>query len=134
MHIAQLLHHVQCTFALPINCIYAWTDSTIVLKWLVGNPRCFKTYVGNHISHILKLTSPDQWNHVDGTNNPADCASRGLLPSKLLEHKLWWNGPKWLKLPSSEWPIQSSYSDVNPTTEEGEVYIHATTQQLVHIN
>ena len=61
--LARLLHHVQQTFSLPLNCVHAWTDSTIVLNWLVGNPRRFKTYVGNRISHILELTSPDRWNH-----------------------------------------------------------------------
>ena len=92
--LARLLHHVQNTCGLPLNCVYAWTDSTIVLSWLVGNPRRFKTYVGNRISYILELTSPDRWNHVDGADNPADCASRGLLPSELLGHGLWWDGPK----------------------------------------
>ena len=123
--LARLLYHVQNTFGLPLNCVYAWTDSTIVLSWLVGNPRRFKTYVGNRIYHILELTSPDRWNHVDGADNPADCASRGLLPSELLGHELWWDGPKLLKLPSSEWPKQSSLPDVDPSGEERE----ETTQQ-----
>lgn len=39
-----------------------------------------------------------------GVLNPADCASRGLLPSELLTHDLWWNEPSWLSLPTSEWP------------------------------
>ena len=37
--------------------------------------------------------------------------------------------PKWLKLPSSEWPKQSSLPDVDPSGEEREVCVHATTQQ-----
>ena len=127
--LAQLLHHVQQAFDLPLSCVYAWTDSTIVLNWLVGNPRRFKTYVGNRVSHILELTSPDRWNHVDGVDNPADCASRGLLPSELLEHKLWWNGPAWLKLPSSDWPKQSPPPDVEPVEEEKAVCAHTTMQQ-----
>ena len=86
--LAQLLHHVQHVF----NCLYAWTDSTIVLSWLVGNPRRFKTFVGNRISYIVELISPNRWRHVNGTDNPADCASRGLFPSELLDHNLWWNG------------------------------------------
>ena len=86
--LARLLHHVRQAFGVPLNCVHAWTDSNIVLSWLVGNPRRFKTYVGNRVSYILELTSPDRWNHVDGADNPADCASRGLLPSELLEHEL----------------------------------------------
>ena len=78
--LAQLLHHVKKVFDLPFSNAYAWTDSTIVLGWLVGNPRHFKTYVGNRISYIMDLIPPDRWNHVNGCENPADCASRGLYP------------------------------------------------------
>ena len=78
----------------------------IVLDWLVRNPRCFKTYVGNRVSCIIELLSPSQWNHVVGIQNPADCASRGHFPSELLEHDLWWNGPEWLYLTPDEWPKQ----------------------------
>ena len=84
--------------------VFCWTDSTIVLSWLEGNPRRFKTYVGNRVSYIIDLISPERWNHVEGDNNPADCASRGIYPSELLNHNLWWKGPIWLSLPQSEWP------------------------------
>ena len=39
-----------------------------------------------------------------GAENPADCASRGILPLELLDHTLWWEGPPWLKLDTSDWP------------------------------
>ena len=86
--LAQLLHHVQGVFHLPVDSVYAWTDGMIVLSWLVGNPRRFKTYIGNRVSHTIELIPPDRWNHVKGTDNPADCASRGLFPSELLDHEL----------------------------------------------
>ena len=119
--LARLLHHVQQVFHIPINCIYAWTDSTIVLSWLVGNPRRFKTYVGNRVSHIMELIAPDRWNHVSGIDNPADCASRGLFPSELLDHHLWWNGPTWLRLPSHNWPQQSDIPLSEPSDEERQI-------------
>ncbi len=74
----------------------------------MGNPRRFKTYLGNRVSHIVELISPECWGHVEGKENPADCASRGLLPSELLGQSLWWNGPNWLKLNVDEWPKQHS--------------------------
>ena len=86
--LAELIYHVREALRIPVQDIYAWTDSTIVLGWLDGNPRRFKTYVGNCVSHIVELVAPHQWSHVNGTQNPADCASRGLFPSKLLEHEL----------------------------------------------
>ena len=116
--LAQLLHHVRQVFHLPINCTYAWTDSTIVLNWLTGNPRRFKTYVGNRTSHIMELIPPDRWNHVSGMDNPADCASRGVFPTELLNHHLWWDGPTWLKLPSSGWPQQLSVPVPESSDEE----------------
>ena len=87
--------------------VFAWTDSTIVLDWLSGNPRRFKTYVGNHVSSIKDQIPPDRWNHVVGIENPADYASRGIFPLELLEHKLWWEGPSWLIMDSDNWPHQT---------------------------
>lgn len=76
---AYLLTQLLFTFSvfnMPLSSVYAWTDSTIVLKWwLVGNPRRFKTYVGNRVSELI---APERRNYVEGTDNPADCASRGI--------------------------------------------------------
>ena len=135
--LAKLLHHVQETFCLPTSSVYAWTDSMVVLSWLVGNPRRFKTYVGNRISHISQLIPPDQWNHVPGPENPANCASRGLYPSELLDHKLWWIGPVWLTSPPSEWPQRS---DILPQEHSDEIRqschqaITDSTSPLVHFD
>ena len=82
--LAQLIQHTKEVFQLPLSEVFAWTDSTIVLAWLTGNPRRFKTYVGNRVSVIVDQIPPDRWNHVPGTENPADCASRGLFPLELL--------------------------------------------------
>jgi hypothetical protein len=54
--LAQILHHCKEVFSLPLKDIFAWTDSTIVLNWLVGSPRRFKTYVGNRVSSIMQLS------------------------------------------------------------------------------
>ena len=104
--LAQILHHCKEVFSLSLKDVFAWTDSTIVLNWLVGSPCHFKTYVSNRVSSIMELIAPDRWNHVNGLVNPADCASRGLFPSELLNFALWWDGPKWLRLSPDEWPKQ----------------------------
>lgn len=41
--------------------------------------------------------SSTQWFHVSTKHNPADCASRGLLPSSLVYNELWFTGPCFLK-------------------------------------
>ncbi len=66
---------------------YAWSDSTIVLYWLDGNPRRLKTFVGNRVANILEMLPPTAWRHVPSQDNPADCASRGMFPQELLQHQ-----------------------------------------------
>ena len=78
--LTQILYHYKEVFIIPVGDIFVWTDSTIVLNWLVGNPRCFKAYVGNRVSHIIGLIPPEYWGHMDGKENPADCVSHGLFP------------------------------------------------------
>ena len=126
--LAGLLQHIKRVLQVPLSDVYAWTDSTIVLSWLTGNPRRFKTYVGNRVSSIVDQIPPDRWNHASGIENPADCASRGIFPLELLEHKLWWNGPPWLTLMSSHWPEQHSIPVDLPPEEEKEFCLVTTTQ------
>ena len=128
--LARLLHHVRQILNIPLSQTYAWTDSTIVLNWLDGSPKRFKTYVGNRISMIMELLPPDRWHHVNGIDNPADCASRGLFPSELLRHPLWWNGPTWLKQSSAEWPTQLPLPANESFEEEREISLHARTSQV----
>ena len=51
--LSQLLSHYQVTISHTIEQSFCWTDSTIVLDWLVGNPRRFKVFVGNRVSDII---------------------------------------------------------------------------------
>ena len=94
--LSQLLSTVKSVLDIPDSDVHAWTDSSIVLSWLDGQPRDFKVYVSNRVSIILQATSPQTWRHVPTADNPADCASRGLMPKDLLVHDLWWDGPSWL--------------------------------------
>lgn len=101
---AKLLDHCRKVLGISLSEVWAWTDSTIVLSWLQGNPRRFKPFVGNRVAEVMELVPPDRWKHIPGIDNPADCASRGLYPSELVRHSAWWEGPPWLHESSSEWP------------------------------
>ena len=57
--LTQLLFHTQNVFNIPLSSVCAWIDRTIVLNWLVGNPRRFNMYVGNHVSSSSLLLSFD---------------------------------------------------------------------------
>ena len=108
--LTKLLCCVKRVLHVPMDHVFAWTDSTIVLNWLDGTPRRFKTYVGNRISSIIDLIPPDRWRHIPGVQNPADLSSRGLFPAEMVECELWWKGPSWLRRDPSFWPEQPDVS------------------------
>ena len=122
--LARMIHHVTKVLGIGMDEVYAWTDSTVVLGWLRGNPNRFKTFVGNRVSEIIDLVSPSCWNHVSGRDNPADPASRGLYPGELAENDLWWQGPGWLRQNKNQWPSMPELPDIpTPSEEEKEQQI-----------
>ena len=126
--LTKLLCHAKKILNIPVTSVFAWTDSTIVLGWLTGNPRRFKTYVENRISFIIDQLPSDCWKHVAGTQNPADFATRGLFPLQLKDHDLWWKGPQWLQRNPSHWPIQPrSLSNTVPEEERETCHLTAVT-------
>ena len=97
--LAKLLKTVKNELTVPISHVHAWTDSTIVLCWLSTDPWKLKTFVCNRVSSIQRQLPREHWKHVRGLENPADPASRGLMPSELVTCALWWKGPSWLSSP-----------------------------------
>jgi len=110
---AKLLRFVADTYSksLPIDELHAWTDSTTALAWIQSSPHRWATFVANRTSQIHELTSPDIWHHVPTQQNPVDCASRGLFPSELVDHPLWWTGPAFLVESPENWPSVVPRSD-----------------------
>lgn len=94
--LSQLLTHVGRAMKIPKSQTFAWTDSSIVLAWLSGEPSRWKTFVANRVVEILDNISRNQWYHVLSNENPADIASRGLPVVELKACDLWWKGPSWL--------------------------------------
>ncbi|XP_064074410.1 uncharacterized protein LOC135193908 [Vanessa tameamea] len=94
---AQLMFEVSQVLNIPKERLRAWSDSTIVLAWITGEPSRWTTFVSNRVSELLTILNRDQWNHVNSNENPADCASRGIQTEDLKDLNLWWFGPSWLK-------------------------------------
>ncbi|GFU60127.1 integrase catalytic domain-containing protein [Trichonephila clavipes] len=94
--LAELISVIQKALRTkPAEC-FLWTDSTIVLSWLMKPPIKENIFVKNRITKILNLTSTDEWHHIPGKLNPADCATRGLSPQQLMNADYWWKGPDWI--------------------------------------
>jgi len=84
---------------MKISGVYAWSDSTIVLSWLLNPHVALKVFVSNRVHHIKTLLPVCKWAHVRSEENPADCASRGLTPAEIVKAQLYWSGPEFLRSP-----------------------------------
>ncbi|UYV63724.1 hypothetical protein LAZ67_2005433 [Cordylochernes scorpioides] len=103
---------VKESLSLHFDQIFLWSDSTIALNWIKSESKRWKTFVANRVSAIQRKTPPHSWFHVPGSENPADLATRGLIPAQLVDNQLWWQGPHWLQDPSV-----NSYIDLPPSDE-----------------
>lgn len=126
--IADVRVAMQFSDNVSVTC---WTDSTIVLAWLRSDPARFNVFVANRASEIQRSLASSHWRHVRSEDNPADCASRGILPPSLITHKLWWTGPEWLCKSPENWP---QLIDVGDSSEEVRVHTHSaiTVQRKYH--
>ena len=86
--------------------VFFWTDSTIVLQYILNTERSFKTFVANRVATIHEASSPSQWHHISSESNPADCVSRGFKSSDLEKLKEWHEGPQFLRTDVRHWPSQ----------------------------
>ncbi|GFW70033.1 integrase catalytic domain-containing protein [Trichonephila clavipes] len=128
--LANLLQATLPTLTLPISETFAWSDSKITLAWLKSEPRRWQPFVANRVAQIQELTPNVHWNFVSGLENPADCGTRGIPPTKLEKCNLWFNGPDWLR--SSTFPI-GEFED-NPQLQEHMSAEAKRTSKLIMLN
>ena len=88
---------------LDISDVHLWTDSADVLFWLKDHPSRWIVFVANRCSEIHTSQRHALWHHVRSKDNPADVLSRGISPSELKDHHLWWKGPAFLSETASNW-------------------------------
>ncbi|KAL6417650.1 hypothetical protein ACFW04_014406 [Cataglyphis niger] len=104
--------------------IHLWSDSTVALGWIRGHLSRWTVYVANHVAEIQTALPGAHWHHLPGKENPADCASRGISPSELVDHLLWWRGPPWLSEDRTSWPSSREDQPTGSMPEE-RVNVHA---------
>ncbi|XP_066260433.1 uncharacterized protein [Euwallacea similis] len=83
----------------------------------------------NRVAEIQENTSSDTWRHVPSQLNPADYLSRGLRCSEIKNVDVWWNGPRFLCLPETEWPKTPGKSDELPDLRKTRTYCANNTLQ-----
>ncbi|XP_077262598.1 uncharacterized protein LOC143897666 [Temnothorax americanus] len=123
--LVRLMAHVQRVLEARNVPSHLWSDAKVVLGWIRGHPSAWKTYVANRASEI-QTTLPDAiWHHVPGRENPADCASRGISSTELVNHPLWWRGPSWLRTESGPWTALPE-TELPASLPDRRTAVHAT--------
>ncbi|GFT59604.1 integrase catalytic domain-containing protein [Trichonephila clavipes] len=125
----NLLQATLPTLTVSISETFAWSDSKITLAWK-SDPRRWQPFVANRVAQIQELTPNVHWNFVSGLENPADCGTRGIPPTKLEKCNLCFNGPDWLR--SSTFPI-GEFKD-NPQLQEHMSAEAKRTSKLIMLN
>ena len=64
-------------------------------------------FFANRVAEFLDITNVSKWNHVSGSNNPADIGTRAINVDELKRSE-WLTGPAWLKQRKNEWPEQEN--------------------------
>uniref|UniRef100_A0A8D9DY12 Integrase catalytic domain-containing protein n=1 Tax=Cacopsylla melanoneura TaxID=428564 RepID=A0A8D9DY12_9HEMI len=111
--LANLMKLILASFSLryKIDSYFCFTDSTVVLCWVHGSPHLWNVFVANRVSKIQQDLDCNNIYHINGTENPADCLSRGEMPAQLVENKMYFHGPEWLLEDVTCWPFKK-YCDV----------------------
>ena len=86
--LAKLVSSTRHVLRVSNDAIHLWSDSTDTLAWIASLPHRWKPFIANRIAEIQGLVPDAQWHHIDGSENPADVASRGALTQELLNHQL----------------------------------------------
>ena len=90
----------------PINSATSRTDSMTVLQNVTNEKRRFKPFIANRVTEIDDASSPEQWQHVPTSLNPADEGSRATDIHALKTKCRWLFGPKFLLQPGDQWPVR----------------------------
>ena len=104
-----------------------WTDSEVVLWYIVNESRKFKIFVANRVEMIKEGSDPSQWFYVNSKEDPADHSSRGVEANNINAVKMWFEGPSFLWRSTSTWNIDKSNGRSSPedpeVKKEAHVYV-----------
>ena len=109
----RLLKTVQKEATLKIDDPHFWTDSRVVLDWIVSKKKQ-KLFVANRIREIIESSKFSQWHYILTNQNQADHVTRGLEPEELCSK--WLQAPDFLKKHYSDWNSEHKIDSVNTTS------------------
>lgn len=99
---AKLAKFIQENTSCNITRTILWSDSMIVLNWIITEDPDVPVFNRRRLEEIRSLVKDVRY--VPSNLNPADIATRGSTALVLRNCNLWWHGPEFLAKPETEWP------------------------------
>lgn len=119
--LARLINCVKMGLTVNISNIFLWCDSSPVLSWIQNTNMRLNQFVAYRVSEIRSTTRINSWRYVNTDDNPADDGTKFFSRPALQFDSRWFQGPKFLYQPESEWPQQAT------------VAVHRTPEPLIDI-
>ena len=89
---------------MTIDCVFYWSDSTSMLKFINNESKRFHTFESNRLTVIRNGCKPSEWRYVNRDDNPADDGLKGLKIDTMVKNDRWLKGSKFLWEDGSHWP------------------------------
>ncbi|CAI5678593.1 unnamed protein product [Oreochromis niloticus] len=105
---SRLKKYFEAQSRIQVERWYHFVDSQMVIGAIQRESYGYQTFFANRIGEIQSSTRIQDWWWIPGAQNIADVVTRGASPRDLDEDSKWQNGPRFLSLPVSEWPVRSA--------------------------
>ena len=117
-----------------IHSVILWTDSMIVLRYILNETRRFVIFVANRVAAIREGSRPSQWRHVRSEANPTDYASRGIKASGTEKLEIWKHGPDFLWKYLDDWlqqpiDLHQAFSDSDEGVKKEKITVNACVEK-----
>ena len=95
VEVAQAAREIIKELTRVVDKVFYYTDSKVVLGYLMNTERRFSKYVSQRVAQIMNFTNNTAWAYVATHLNPADMASHPYNPDALIATP-WLQGPAFL--------------------------------------
>ena len=126
---AWLMKNLQMEFGEVLHIV----DASIILGMIKNVSLKFDVFTAPRVTEIQMTTETEEWWWIDTTDNISDLGTRGKCTVTDLEAGgMWRQGPDWLRLPRTEWPLRSDFrkQEVPGLKKEFEILPSSSTNLL----
>ena len=102
-----------------------------MLHYISNTHRRFSVYVSHRVAEIVSNSDVKEWHHIPGAMNVADDCTRGMEIRDLIPECRWISGPKFLSLPSEQWPSNEAVPEIDESELELKASVFTTSSTPV---